>query len=54
MFTKEELNMLADGIVLIKKMCRIDDDTLEKLDKLDDKLCLIINNHNLHTKHAEK
>jgi hypothetical protein len=44
-FTKEELNMMADGIVLIKKRCSVSNDTKLKLDDLDEKLCSMINNY---------
>ena len=47
-FTKDELSMAADGIVLIKKQCKMDDATRDKLDKLDEKLCLMINNYCEH------
>lgn len=42
-FTPEELNMMADGIVLIKSKCGMDEATHAKLDALDKKLCDIIN-----------
>lgn len=44
-FTKEELSMMADGIVLIKKQCVVNNDTKLKLDNLDEKLCSMINNY---------
>ena len=44
-FTKDELNMMADGIVLIKEKCKISDITALTLDILDGKLCEMINNY---------
>ena len=44
-FTKEELNTMADGIVLLKKQCKMDDIVRQKLDMLDEKLCSMINNY---------
>jgi len=48
-FTKEELHTLADGIVLIKNMCMMRDEVRNNLEKLDHKLCLMINNYCEHT-----
>lgn len=47
-FTKEELSMMADGIVLIKNRCKVSNETLHLLDMLDDKLCSMINNYCEH------
>ena len=47
-FTKEELTMMADGIVLIKEECQMKNDCRDKLDVLDQKLCEMINNYCEH------
>ena len=47
-FTKEELTIMVDGIVLIKKQCVVNYDTQLKLDELDEKLCSMINNYCEH------
>ena len=47
-FTKEELNMMADGIVLIKRQCKMPDYVRKKLDFLDDKLTSLVNNYCNH------
>ena len=44
-FTKEELSMMADGIVFIKNQCVMNNDQRLKLDNLDEKLCVMINNY---------
>lgn len=41
-FTKEELNMMADGIWILKEKCEMDDLTLNKLNGLEYKLCSMI------------
>lgn len=55
-FTKDELSMMADGIVLIKNQCAVSDDTKLKLNYLDEKLCLMINNyceHKIRSKYGD-
>lgn len=47
-FTKDELNMMADGIVFIKNKCKVTDETLQRLHKIDQKLCSMINNYCEH------
>ncbi len=47
-FTKEELHMLADGVVLIKMRCVTNDNTYSKLNQLDDKICSMINSYCEH------
>ena len=47
-FTKEELNFMADGIVLIKTKCKMDNSIREKMEKLDEKLVSLINNYCEH------
>jgi len=44
-FTKQELIHMADGIVLIKNSCRMNDKLREDLNSLDQKLCEMINNY---------
>lgn len=48
-FTKQELNTMADGIVLIKRQCKMNDEVRQELDMLDEKLCSMINNFCDHT-----
>ena len=47
-FTKEELNMMADGIVLLKIKCNMSDNIFKQLNGLDEKLCSMINNYCEH------
>ncbi len=47
-FTREELHMLADGVVLIKMRCVTNDNTYSKLNQLDDKICSMINSYCEH------
>lgn len=43
-FTKEELTMMAAGIVFIKSQYKMSDETRNMLDELDSKLSFMINN----------
>ncbi len=47
-FTKEELIMMCDGIVHIKKTCEVSNSTRIKLDDIDEKLCFMINQYCEH------
>lgn len=47
-FTIEELDIMADGIVLITLKCEMEDDLRDKLQALDAKLCDMINNYCEH------
>jgi hypothetical protein len=47
-FTKEELSMMADGIVFIKSQCKMSDETRNNIHILDEKLCSMIDNYCEH------